>query len=556
MRVQQVLDSKGERIIVSPWSATVGEVAEVMAAEQIGAMMVTDEAGKLVGILSERDLVRIFARHGNNALDIQAGTLITRPVITCTADTGIADVLALMSKNTIRHLPVVRGEDILGLISARDILDFQREMMLAEIETRKQSETSFRAEAGAALRETRERLKILMDNVPGFIYQRALHPDGTISFPFVNEGVFDMTGYTPKQVMEDPDLLMDILHPEDRELYKSAIQRSAGALEPVSMEFRLILPTGELKWVRSDSRPVKGDDGTVIWDALLLDITDRKDAEAELRIAKEQAEFANCAKSQFLANMSHELRTPLNAIIGFSEIIKCQTFGPVGSVQYRDYAHDIHESGKHLLSLISDILDLSKIESAKEELREEDIDIHGAIGFVTTLVRQRAEHSGVALELEVADDLPLLRADQRKLRQILANLLTNAVKFTEPGGKVTVRVWCRGGSGYVFQIIDTGIGIAAADIPKALSPFGQVDSDRNREFEGTGLGLSLTKVLVELHGGSLDLQSEVGVGTTVTVRFPATRIAPTQHVGGAADGGRPRQADRPDHRSIQRSGTN
>ena len=245
---------------------------------------------------------------------------------------------------------------------------------------------------------------------------------------------------------------------------------------------------------------------------------------AELLVMKDAAEQANRAKSEFLATMSHELRTPLNAIIGFSEIIKNETYGPVGVAKYLEYTNDIHKSGQHLLSLINDILDLSRIESGTDELYEENIEIPEIVRCALMLVGQRAEHRGIKLELELPDQLPALRADERKLKQILVNLLSNAVKFTDAGGQVTLRAWCRMDSGYVFQIVDTGIGIASKDIPKALSQFGQVDGDLNRQYEGTGLGLPLTKSLVEQHGGALDLQSKVGVGTTVTVRFPAERI--------------------------------
>jgi signal transduction histidine kinase len=245
--------------------------------------------------------------------------------------------------------------------------------------------------------------------------------------------------------------------------------------------------------------------------------------------AMREAEIANRTKSEFLANMSHELRTPLNAIIGFSDIIKDERLGSVGNTKYRDYADDINESGQHLLALINDILDLSKVESGTDELNEENIEVSQIADAMAKLVFALARKGNVKLELDVPDDIPLLYADERKVKQILLNLLSNAIKFTPVGGTVTLKIWSRAKSGYLFQVIDTGIGIAFDDIPRALAPFQQIDSGLNRKHEGTGLGLPLAKSLVEMHGGYLDLQSEVGVGTTVTVRFPAERIARSSH---------------------------
>ena len=192
--------------------------------------------------------------------------------------------------------------------------------------------------------------------------------------------------------------------------------------------------------------------------------------------------------------MSHELRTPLNAIIGFSDIVIDEMYGPVGSERYREYLRDIRSSGTHLLDLINDILDLSKAEAGQVELQESIIAVDGLIAGSVALVALRARQAGVKIVTDIASDLPNLRADERKVRQVLLNLATNAIKFTPPGGRVCLRA--RLGGGLQLAVEDTGIGMASADIPKALSPFGQIDSPHNRRHTGTGLGLPLTKRLL------------------------------------------------------------
>jgi signal transduction histidine kinase len=240
---------------------------------------------------------------------------------------------------------------------------------------------------------------------------------------------------------------------------------------------------------------------------------------SEIQDKSRQLEIANQHKSEFLANMSHELRTPLNAIIGFSEVLLERMFGELNEKQ-DDYLKDIFSSGKHLLSLINDILDLSKIEAGRMELDVETFDVPSALDNALTLVRERAQRHGIALGLEVDPALGELRADERKFKQILLNLLTNAVKFTPDGGKVDVRARLADG---VLQVAvaDTGIGIAAADQAAVFEEFKQVGRHYTNKQEGTGLGLALTKRFVELHGGTLTLESEPGKGSTFTFTLPS-----------------------------------
>ena len=405
----------------------------------------------------------------------------------------------------------------------------------------------------AALMESEERFRSVVNNSPTKIHIKDL--DGR--YLLINSEAEKLFGVSQEEVS---DKTADEIFPQDQAKSFAAHDRA-------------VLATGqtiqrEEEWLREDGIhtfltvkfPILDGAGSIAAiGAIGTDITERKRTEEallasehalqervtdleeahrklemqgesmvrladDLLIARDEARAADRAKSEFLAAMSHELRTPMNAVLGFSEIIKDETFGPVGNVQYRDYAKDIHDSGKHLLGLINDILDLSKIESGTDDLCEDNIEISKIIRSALKLVGQRAEQGAVKLELELQDQLPALRADERKLKQILVNLLSNAIKFSDAGGEVAIWVWCRKGSGHVFQIIDTGIGIAPEDIPNALSRFGQIDAGLNRQYEGTGLGLPLTKALVERHGGTLDLQSQVGVGTTVTVRFPAERV--------------------------------
>jgi signal transduction histidine kinase len=222
--------------------------------------------------------------------------------------------------------------------------------------------------------------------------------------------------------------------------------------------------------------------------------------------------------------MSHELRTPLNAIIGFSEMMLREVLGELGNEHYRAYVGDIHASGTHLLQIINDILDLSKAEAGKIELCEDVFDLRDIMRSVDQLTAGRVHEAELTEEVTFSDDLPPLRGDERKTKQVLLNLITNAVKFTPPGGRITVSVGFDHEDGLFVTVADTGIGIAEHDLDRVLMPFEQVDSSLSRQHQGTGLGLPLVKAIMEMHGGRLRLKSELGVGTSVTVIFPPERV--------------------------------
>jgi signal transduction histidine kinase len=258
--------------------------------------------------------------------------------------------------------------------------------------------------------------------------------------------------------------------------------------------------------------------------AVLRDITHWKNVESELIAARRSAEAANAQKSDFLAKISHEIRTPLNAIIGFSEVMMGERFGPIGNERYRSYLHDIHVSGAHLLSLINDLLDLSKIEAGKVDLAFEAVPVNAAIQECVALMQPQANRERIIIRTSLANDVPNVVADPRSFRQIMLNLMSNAVKFTRAGGQVIVSSSLEASGEVVVRIRDTGIGMSEKDIETALKPFRQVAIQRDDREHGTGLGLPLTKALVEANRATFSIDSAVNQGTLVKITFPTTRV--------------------------------
>ncbi len=371
-----------------------------------------------------------------------------------------------------------------------------------------------------ALRESEQKYRAIFENAGTGICQISSSGEWLNA----NRMLAQILGYNnPQELLRDqPDLHGRLfVDARRRKEWFAGLQGGDGGRS----EIELYTKTHRTIWVVTSGHAVRDNRGALdYFECIMYDITERRQAELALTQAKEQADFANRSKSEFLANMSHELRTPLNAIIGFSEIIKEQMFGAVGQPQYVEYARDIYDSGELLLSLINDILDMSKIEAGKRALAETVFDVERVIQSVVRLVASRAKLGKLKLNLHVPKDLPSLRGEERAIKQIITNLLTNAIKFTPEGGSVTLDTRIDEFGRMCITIKDTGVGMSVEEIPLALAPFGQIESALSRKNQGTGLGLPLTKALVELHGGVLDLESQPGSGTTVTAILPADRV--------------------------------
>ncbi len=373
------------------------------------------------------------------------------------------------------------------------------------------------------------RYRLLADNVSDVITQHAANGD----LVYVSSAISRVFGLTAGDVLGDG--LFARIHVVDRLNYLNAISTAVHRREVTSAEFRIRcddLDDGDLARnggpvyksaeIRCGPFSDASGDGIV---AILRDITALKLHEQELEDARQSAEMANDAKTRFLANISHELRTPLNAIIGFSDVLIQDLFGSLPHERHREYANLIHSSGEHLLNVVNGILDISKIEAGNFQVVPEPFEIVPVVESCRQMVAQLAADADITLVADLQQSLPELVADRRACKQILLNLLSNAIKFTDSGGTITIGAR-REGEKVAFYVTDTGIGIAEADIPKLGTPFVQADSAYDRKYEGTGLGLSVVRGLVDLHDGDLRIASRLGRGTTITVRLPIGGPAP------------------------------
>jgi signal transduction histidine kinase len=319
------------------------------------------------------------------------------------------------------------------------------------------------------------------------------------------------------------DDLTALVHPEDRAQMSEALLGAAAGLQRFDLQYRIVRQNDrDTRIVQVRGHIQRADDGSPLrMSGATQDITEQKIAELELARLKEAAEEASRAKSAFLATMSHELRTPLTSVIGFSEIIRDQCFGSVGNPVYAEYAGDINESGLHLLNLINDILDIAKIESGKMTIDRARLETQAVLSSVYRLIRQKAVANNLEISLSVSAGIPNLWADERAVKQIIYNLLSNAIKFTPKTGRIVLAADTGLNGGVEIRVSDTGIGISHNQLSRVLRPFEQIENVYSRSKGGTGLGLPLIKGLIELHGGTLNIESSPGVGTTVRVWFPA-----------------------------------
>ncbi|HPF78615.1 MAG TPA: PAS domain S-box protein [Alphaproteobacteria bacterium] len=344
-------------------------------------------------------------------------------------------------------------------------------------------------------------------------------PVGSDTIEFSDQ-LYKIFGLVKKSFKPTLESINDMIHEQDEGRMIQVFQRAIIEQNDYDMDFRITRADGEVRYIHCEGRcETDSDDDVIALYGIMQDVTDTTKRELDLRQAKDSVERAYAAKSQFLANMSHELRTPLNAIIGFSEMIERQLLGPIGTEKYLEYIKGIRESGEHLLDMISDILDMSKIEAGKYELHLEKFNIAKVIRMAAHMMEGRALDSDIKIKIDIKNEDLNVVADRRAIMQMVLNLLSNAVKFSKHGKTVHIRLNERE-EYFSIRVEDEGIGIPANKLANITLPFEQAETDYTRQYEGSGLGLSITKELAEIHGGSLQIDSTVDVGTTVTIRLP------------------------------------
>lgn len=344
-------------------------------------------------------------------------------------------------------------------------------------------------------------------------------PVGSETIEFSNQ-LYKIFGIKKKSFQPTLDSINKMIHAQDEGRMIQVFQRAIIEQNDYDMDFRITRPDGEIRFIRCEGRcELDDDDDAIALYGIMQDVTDTTKRELDLRQAKDSVERAYAAKSQFLANMSHELRTPLNAIIGFSEMMERQLLGPIGTEKYLEYISGIRESGEHLLDLISDILDMSKIEAGKYELHLEKFNVAKVIRMAVHMMEGRALDSDLKIKIDIQNEELNIVADRRAIMQMVLNLLSNAVKFSHHGKTIQIKL-TEQEKNITIHVEDEGIGIPANKLANITQPFEQAETEYTRQYEGSGLGLSITKELAEIHGGQLHIDSILNVGTKVTICLP------------------------------------
>jgi PAS domain S-box-containing protein len=377
-----------------------------------------------------------------------------------------------------------------------------------------------RRRAEQALSEAEKKYRTIWENAAGGIYQ--MTPEGR--YLSANPAMARILGF------DDADQMIgNIRNAHKLYISQHEHQKFMRAMEYTDAlqhcEVKMLRNDGATIWVSENARPIRDDDGNILYiEGSIEDITQRKNADLEMREAKIQSDLANRAKSEFLANMSHELRTPLSSIIGFSEMIRDEVFGPVGHRAYWEYSRDIYDSGKKLLNIINDILDVSRIEAGQRQLNEGQVNPDKVLSEAIELLQGRADEAGVSIINELDTATPHIVGEELALKQIMINLLSNAIKFTPRRGRVSIDSEIEEDGHLRINVTDTGAGLDESEISKALSPFGQIETGLDKNNSGTGMGLTLVDSLIKLHGGELDIFSQKGLGTTASILIPEARV--------------------------------